>query len=185
VAFVPFGSESGHGVGIHNLAGESSNPEVNLTSDLISVVLTLGASIVSVNVVVVLLLPDGGGCGGLRQVNISLLDGLALRVGNVDTVSKVSENPGEKLARLHGNVVKVVELSAFVVKGVVSEPNEPVTSLNPEESVGNVGPGHNFASALCPLEVINVVTIHTLDVVFFNGGGVPVVDLVSKVEKYG
>ena len=87
MAFVPFGSESGHGVGIHNLAGESSNPEVNLTSDLISVVLTLGASIVSVNVVVVLLLPDGGGCGGLRQVNISLLDGLALRVGNVDTVS--------------------------------------------------------------------------------------------------
>ena len=185
MAFLPLGSKSGHGVGIHNLAGESSNPEVNLTSDLIGVVLTLGASVVSVDVVVVLLLPDGGSGGGLGQVDISLLDGFALGVGNIDTVSKVSKNPGEKLARLHGNVVKVVKLSAFVIKGIVGEPNEPVTALNPEESVGNVGPGHNFASALCPFEVIDVVTIHTFDVVFFNGGGVPVVNLVSKVEKYG
>jgi hypothetical protein len=180
----PLRAEGRHGVDVQQLAGEGSNPEVDLTGNLVGVVILNGVSAEGgIGIVVVLLFPDVNAGGGLLDVII--LDLLALGVRNVHFVSKCDEVPGEKLAGLHCNVEEVVDISALVVKGKVGQPDEPVWALDKEESVGNSGPCGDFARALGPLEVLDVSTDLTLDVVVLNELRVPVVNLVTEEEEHG
>jgi hypothetical protein len=122
----PLGAEGRHGVDVQQLAGEGSNPEVDLTGNLVGVEILNGVSAEGgIGIVVVLLFPDVNGVGG-GLLDVIILDLLALGVRNVHFVSKCNEVPGEKLAALHGNVEEVVDISALVVKGKVGQPDEPV-----------------------------------------------------------
>lgn len=122
---LPLRGEGRHGIGIYNLGREGSNPEVDLMGDLVSVVVREGSSEVCEDKVVVLLFPKVTGTSS-GSCHVVLLNLLALGVSSVHFVCKVSEEPGEKLTELHGNVEEVVEFTALVVKGKVGQPDEPV-----------------------------------------------------------
>lgn len=78
------------------------------------------------DIVEVLFFPNGNSVCWSANSDVVLLDLLALGVGGVHKESKGSEEPGEKLAELHGNEEEVVEDATLVVKGKVSQPDEPV-----------------------------------------------------------